>query len=123
MIYSVKNFQKWESGLDLYEFADSQKYQPIKGSEKKWIRETMVGVSELLFYQKDLVKRKIMGARLYILFKNGTDALGSCEVEKACVITVDDKYMDDRLVKLPKTLRDILYIGSEESGQISKRPI
>lgn len=40
-----------------------------------------------------------------ILFKSGTDELGSCKVGKDCVVIVDDKYMNDGLVKLPKTLR------------------
>lgn len=53
-------------------------------------------------------QRKIMGAKLDILFKSGTDELGSCEVGNDCFVIVDDKYMDDGLVKLPKTLRDML---------------
>ncbi|KAI9249861.1 hypothetical protein EDC94DRAFT_548741 [Helicostylum pulchrum] len=47
-------------------------------------------------------------ANLDIIFKNGTDELGSCEVGKDCAAVVDEKYMDDGLVKLPKTLRDML---------------
>jgi hypothetical protein len=61
-------------------------------------------------------QRKIMGAKLDILFKNGTDKLGSCEVGKDCVVIVDDKYMDDGLVKLPKALRDML------SALVEKNP-
>jgi hypothetical protein len=111
----------------------------------------MIGVSELFFYQQDLILNdysesdllhqlwrfiyrqfgdcssramlgehcsvvrnndRSMGAKLNILFKSGTDELGSCEVEK----DYDDKYMDDGLVKLPKTLRDIL------SALVEKNP-
>ncbi|CAO3698963.1 unnamed protein product [Rhizopus stolonifer] len=52
--------------------------------------------------------RKSMGAKLDILFKFGLHELGSCEAGKSNVVPVDDKYLDDGLMKLPKTLRDIL---------------
>jgi hypothetical protein len=52
--------------------------------------------------------RKNMGAKLDILFKCGSVEVGSSEVGKDDVIEADDKYFDDGLVKLPKTLRDML---------------
>lgn len=54
--------------------------------------------------------RKAMGVKLDILFKSGTNELGICEVGKDCVVVVDDKYLDDGLVKIPKTLRDMLSV-------------
>lgn len=48
------------------------------------------------------------GAKLDVLFKNGTDELGSCEIGKDNVVIADNKYMEDGLGKLPKTLRDML---------------
>ncbi|KAG1544929.1 hypothetical protein G6F49_010948 [Rhizopus delemar] len=53
-------------------------------------------------------QRKAVGAKLDILFKIENNEFGSCEVGKDKVTIVDDKYMDDVLVKLPKTLRDML---------------
>jgi hypothetical protein len=57
-----------------------------------------------------------MGANVDILFKSGTGELGSCEVGKGCVGIADDKYMNDGLVKLTKTLRDML------SSLVEKNP-
>ncbi|KAI7891669.1 uncharacterized protein EV154DRAFT_420130, partial [Mucor mucedo] len=52
--------------------------------------------------------RKIMGSKLDILFKAGIYELGSCEVGKHDVEETDDKYINDGLLKLPKTLKDML---------------
>lgn len=54
--------------------------------------------------------RKAMGAKLDALFKAGVDELGSCEVGKHDVEETDDKYINDGLLKLPKTLRDMLAV-------------
>lgn len=54
--------------------------------------------------------RKAMGAKLDILFKAGIHELGSCEVGKHGVDESDDKYINDGLLKLPKTLRDMLAV-------------
>ncbi|KAG2211940.1 hypothetical protein INT47_004627, partial [Mucor saturninus] len=54
--------------------------------------------------------RKIMGAKLDVLFKAGIYELGSCEVGKDNVEETDDKYINDGLLKLPKTLRDMLAV-------------
>lgn len=53
-------------------------------------------------------ERKVMGAKVDILFKAGRHEVGSCEVGKKDVLPIDDKYLDDGLMKLPKTLRDML---------------
>lgn len=42
-----------------------------------------------------------MGARLDILFKNETDELGSCEVGKDCIITVDSALLRILLIDGP----------------------
>lgn len=42
------------------------------------------------------------GAKLDVLFKNGTDELGSCEIGKDNVVIADNKYMEDDLGKLPR---------------------
>ncbi|KAI8993530.1 hypothetical protein BDB01DRAFT_331714 [Pilobolus umbonatus] len=54
--------------------------------------------------------RKIMGARMDILFERGAMELGCCEIGKDDVKHVDDKYLNDGLVKLPKSLKDILCV-------------
>ncbi|KAG1138819.1 hypothetical protein G6F37_010191 [Rhizopus arrhizus] len=53
-------------------------------------------------------QRKAVGAKVDILFKVGNNEFGSCEIGRDTVTVADDKYMDDGLVKLPKTLRDML---------------
>ncbi|KAG1039509.1 hypothetical protein G6F43_012486 [Rhizopus delemar] len=72
-----------------------------KSSETAVFEESLVNVAALQ-------QRKAMGAKLDILFKIENNEFGSCEVGKDKVTIVDDKYMDDVLVKLPKTLRDML---------------
>lgn len=59
--------------------------------------------------------RKNVGAKVDILFKICNDELGSCEVGKDNVTTVDDKYFDDGFIKLPKTLRDMLSVLCEKN--------
>ncbi|SAM00658.1 hypothetical protein [Absidia glauca] len=54
--------------------------------------------------------RKAMGAKVDILFKAGNDEVGTCEVGKDKVCITDDKYLDDGLIKLPKTLKDMLAV-------------
>ncbi|CEG68934.1 hypothetical protein RMATCC62417_05092 [Rhizopus microsporus] len=54
--------------------------------------------------------RKAMGAKLDILFKAGIHELGSCEVGKHDFDESDDKYINDGLLKLPKTLKDMLAV-------------
>ncbi|KAI8978411.1 hypothetical protein BDB01DRAFT_270306 [Pilobolus umbonatus] len=58
----------------------------------------------------DRRSRKAMGARVDILFRICNTELGSCEVGNNRVTVVDDKYLDDGLIKLPKTLRDMLVV-------------
>ncbi|KAL9538771.1 hypothetical protein MBANPS3_010684 [Mucor bainieri] len=53
-------------------------------------------------------RRKTQGAKLDILYRSGMDEVGCCEVGKLDVTTVDSKYLDDGLLKMPKTLRDML---------------
>lgn len=51
--------------------------------------------------------RKAKGSKLDILFKYGSVEVGTCEVGKNDVVPVDNKYLDDGRMKLPKTLRDM----------------
>lgn len=53
-------------------------------------------------------ERKVTGAKVDILFKAGRHEVGCCEVGKEDVLPIDDKYLDDGMMKLPKTLRDML---------------
>ncbi|KAI7908286.1 uncharacterized protein BX663DRAFT_539596 [Cokeromyces recurvatus] len=53
-------------------------------------------------------QRKAVGAKVDILFTIKNNEFGSCEIGKDMITVADDKYMDDGLVKLPKTLRDML---------------
>lgn len=53
-------------------------------------------------------ERKAIGAKVDILFKKTTDEVGCTEVGKHDVLVIDDKYLDDGMVKLPKTIRDML---------------
>jgi hypothetical protein len=56
-------------------------------------------------------ERKPVGAKVDILFKKITnEEVGCAEVGKHDVLVIDDKYLDDGMVKLPKTLKDILYL-------------
>lgn len=154
----------WSSAKELYMFANAQVHDPITEFDFKWIRESVIRMSELFLYDDELnlnnyseadilhdvwpfvyrifkekgVKamlgerfsvavalarnanrsleamerrpRKIPGSRVDVLFKIVNDELGTCEVGKDKVIAVDDKYLDDGLVKLPKTLRDMLSV-------------
>jgi hypothetical protein len=52
--------------------------------------------------------RKAIGAKLDIVFKIGYNEHGCCEVGKDDITVADDKYLDDGLIKLPKTLRDMM---------------
>lgn len=65
-------------------------------------------------------QRKTMDATPGILFEVWRGILGACEVGKADVIPCDDKHFDDGLVKLPKTLRDMLrsVLAAVNSSQI-----
>lgn len=167
--YLNKYNRVWKSGEELYNFADSQKHNPITEFDYKWIRESIVRASELFLYEdilslnnyseSDLLhdvwpfvyrifkdrnitatlgenssvavalgrnaerslenvdrrSRKAMGARVDILFKICKKELGSCEVGLDDVTVVDDKYLDDGLVKLPKTLRDMFSVLAERN--------
>ncbi|KAI7869840.1 uncharacterized protein EV154DRAFT_530435 [Mucor mucedo] len=53
-------------------------------------------------------ERKVTGVKVDILFKAGRHEVGCCEVGKEDVLPIDDKYLDDGMMKLPKTLRDML---------------
>jgi predicted transcriptional regulator len=52
--------------------------------------------------------RKVIGSKTDIVFAADKVELGACEVGKGDVSIVDDKYLNDGLRKLPKTLRDML---------------
>ncbi|KAI7864966.1 hypothetical protein BDF14DRAFT_1931718 [Spinellus fusiger] len=154
--------QKWKSAKELYVFADNQRHDPVDEFDKKWVRESMVRMSELFLYNnrlelddsseadllhdvwpflyrafkdneakampgerasgavalarnedrgletRDKRSRKAIGAKLDILFKVCYNEHGLCEVGKDDVTVADDKYLDDGLTKLPKTLRDMM---------------
>lgn len=53
-------------------------------------------------------ERKVTGAKVDILFQAGRYEVGCCEVGKEDVLPIDDIYLDDGTIKLPKTLRDML---------------
>ncbi|CEP16415.1 hypothetical protein [Parasitella parasitica] len=54
-------------------------------------------------------ERKASRAKVDILFKaGGIHEVGCSEVGKDNVLAIDDKYLDDGMIKLPKTLRHIL---------------
>jgi hypothetical protein len=53
-------------------------------------------------------ERKASGAKVNVLFKSGVRKVGCAEVGKDDVLVVDDKYIDDDLIKLPKALRHML---------------
>ncbi|KAG1044920.1 hypothetical protein G6F43_011378 [Rhizopus delemar] len=59
--------------------------------------------------------RKAIGGKVDILFKTCKKELGSCEVGKDSVVIIDSKYFDDGLIKLPKTLRDMLSVLAKEN--------
>lgn len=46
--------QKWKSAKELYVFADHQKHDPVDEIDKKWVRESMVRMSELFLYNDRL---------------------------------------------------------------------
>ncbi|KAI7889498.1 uncharacterized protein EV154DRAFT_538835 [Mucor mucedo] len=54
-------------------------------------------------------ERKASGAKVDILFKaGGINEVGCSEIGKDNVLAIDDKYLDDGMIKLPKTLRHML---------------
>ncbi|KAG1448716.1 hypothetical protein G6F46_011062 [Rhizopus delemar] len=163
--------QKWTTAKELYFFADSLKHDPVHEFDKKWMRESIVRISELFlendvlelndFSEADLLhdiwpflyrafknkgtkvslgerasgavalarnehrglearekrSRKAIGAKLDIVFKIGYDEHGSCEVGKNDVTVADDKYLNDGLIKLPKTLRDMMALLVQKNSQ------
>ncbi|ORE00766.1 hypothetical protein BCV72DRAFT_310646 [Rhizopus microsporus var. microsporus] len=161
--------KEWNSGKELYEYADSQKHNPIAQFNHKWICQSILQASELFLYEDTLTlneyseadllhevwpfvykafknggikaalgekssvavtlgrnkergleaverrTRKAMGARVDILFKVLSKELVSGEVGKSKITAVDDKYLNDGLSKLPKTLRDMLSLLVDEN--------
>ncbi|CAO3612156.1 unnamed protein product [Mucor hiemalis] len=59
--------------------------------------------------------RKAIGAKLDIVFKIAYNEHGSCEVGKNDVTIVDDKYLNDGMLKLPKTLRDMMALLTQKN--------
>ncbi|KAI8056367.1 hypothetical protein BDF21DRAFT_440992 [Thamnidium elegans] len=126
-IYLNSYDKEWESAVDLYNFADGHRHDPIKESEQKWIKESILGVSALFLDDEAIALtdfsetffsspvKAMLGERcsvavamVDILFKAGVHELGSREAEKSNIVPIDDKYLNDGLMKLPKTLRDML---------------
>ncbi|CAO3665065.1 hypothetical protein CU097_006425 [Rhizopus azygosporus] len=58
----------------------------------------------------DKAPRKSMGSKGGILFKFQDQELASSEVGKNTVLPIDDRYLNGGLMKLPKTLRDMLSV-------------
>ncbi|KAI8066079.1 hypothetical protein BDF21DRAFT_454895 [Thamnidium elegans] len=52
-------------------------------------------------------ERKTVGAKVDMLFKTGRYELGCSEIGKGDVLPIDNRYLDDGMSKLPKTLRDM----------------
>ncbi|CAO3654337.1 unnamed protein product [Cunninghamella echinulata] len=61
-------------------------------------------------------KSKAMGSKTDVLFKYGFLELGCAEVGIGRISTFDNKYMNDGMIKLPKTLRDIMVSLVEYNG-------
>ncbi|KAI9480652.1 MAG: hypothetical protein EXX96DRAFT_594822 [Benjaminiella poitrasii] len=59
---------------------------------------------------KDRRSRKAVDTKLDILFKIGFNEHDFCKVGKYDVTICDDKYFNDSFIKLPKTLRDMLFL-------------
>jgi hypothetical protein len=57
--------------------------------------------------------RKNMGSRGDIIFTLQGQELGFSEVGKDTILPIDDKYLNDGLLKILKTLRDILSVFVE----------
>ncbi|KAI8977129.1 hypothetical protein BDF20DRAFT_835961 [Mycotypha africana] len=55
-------------------------------------------------------ERKVVGAKVDILFTKFTNEIGCAEVGKQDVLVIDDKYLDNGMVKLPRTIRDMLCV-------------
>lgn len=53
-------------------------------------------------------ERKVVGAKVDILFKKINYEFGCAEVGKHDVLSIDGKYLSDGMIKLPQTLRDML---------------
>lgn len=53
-------------------------------------------------------ERKAVGAKVDILFKKINYEYGCTEEGKHEVLSIDDKYLNDGMIKLPQTLRDML---------------
>lgn len=47
----------------------------------------------------DKRERKVTGTKVDILFKAGHHEVGCCEVGKEGVLSIDDKYLDDGMIK------------------------
>jgi hypothetical protein len=60
--------------------------------------------------------RKAIGAKFDIVFRIGCNKHGPYEVGKDDVTVADDKYIDDGLMKLPKTLRDMMVLLVQKSS-------
>ncbi|KAI9279893.1 hypothetical protein BY458DRAFT_545049 [Sporodiniella umbellata] len=99
---------------DYYEFASDQKLKFSDSFEKRWIKEYIMNSAglfeegELLntndFSEGDLLHT--LWTFVYGAFKK--KLVGCAEVGKHDVLVIDDKYLDDGMVKLPKTIRDML---------------
>ncbi|GAA5805937.1 hypothetical protein HPULCUR_011463 [Helicostylum pulchrum] len=120
----------WKSGKELYLFADTQAHNPITKFTKKWVRESVVRVSELFLYDDTLVLNNYSESGLlhevwpfvYRIFKDKSikAALG----ERASIAVALDKNDDRKLEAIDKRSRknvgakvDILFkICNSEPG-------
>ncbi|KAG1148374.1 hypothetical protein G6F37_004111 [Rhizopus arrhizus] len=108
--------EDWKSAKELYKFADDQKHDPVDEFHLKWIRESFMRAAELFFYDDTPTLNAYSEADLlhevwsfvYRAFKDRQIKAALGEKSNIAVALVDDKYLDDGLMKLPKTLRDML---------------
>ncbi|PHZ14445.1 uncharacterized protein RHIMIDRAFT_235220 [Rhizopus microsporus ATCC 52813] len=44
--------KNWETVFSLYEYADNQRHSPVTDFDKKWVRKSMMNVSELFLHNQ-----------------------------------------------------------------------
>lgn len=121
--------KKWETGLSLYNFADDQKHNPITESDKKWIRESMVRVSELFLLDSILKFDDPSEADLFhyhwrFVYRIFTNNPITAKLGERCSVTVslgrnEERGLESverRPIKKMGTRIDALRIGKNELG-------
>ncbi|SAL98586.1 hypothetical protein [Absidia glauca] len=101
--------KKWNTAADLYKAYKNQDIRAKLG-ERCGVAVALGRNRDRSLEAMEKRARKAMRANVDIIFKIGGDELGTREVGKDKVVIADDKYLNDGLTKLPKTLRDVLAI-------------